>query len=324
MNDRVPGRAITTVVGLVVPLAITAASAAVALSWRDDLPDPVASHWSPDGVDGFSSLDAVVGWFVVGSLALIALGWGIAFFLGNAAVTRRLGIGTSVGLATFLGALLLGTLDVQRGLADAAATPDIDPQISLAMVVGVAAGVLASLVVRPDPHQPATEPLPAGAPTVELADDVRAAWVQHVHSTSLFWIGGTVAVGLAVLGVLTGIAGILVPIGVVVGLLVATLSSFTVTVDARGLTARGPLGWPRLAVPLDEVVEARVVAVRPLAEFGGWGYRVGRGGKVGLVMRAGESIEVTRTGGRAAVVTVDDAQTGAALLNTLASRSRVV
>ena len=60
-----------------------------------------------------------------------------------------------------------------------------------------------------------------------------------------------------------------------------------------------------------------------MAEFGGWGYRVGRGGRVGVVLRTGEALQVQRTGGRAFVVTVDDAATGAALLNTLAARSRV-
>ena len=73
---------------------------------------------------------------------------------------------------------------------------------------------------------------------------------------------------------------------------------------------------------IEEVEEAVVVQVNPLREFGGWGIRTGVGGRIGVVMRGGEALEVVRTGGRRVVVTVDDAATGAALLNTLAGRAR--
>ncbi|QGQ19748.1 hypothetical protein GC089_11580 [Cellulomonas sp. JZ18] len=109
---------------------------------------------------------------------------------------------------------------------------------------------------------------------------------------------------------------------VVLAALLAAMSVFRVRVDAAGLTARSALGWPTLRVPLEEVEEARTVTVDPLADFGGWGYRVGAQGRVGVVLRRGEGLEVRRTGGRATVVTVDDAATAAALLNTLADRSR--
>jgi hypothetical protein len=59
-----------------------------------------------------------------------------------------------------------------------------------------------------------------------------------------------------------------------------------------------------------------------LREFGGWGYRVGTDGTVGIVVRTGEGLRIRRTGDRSLVVTVDDAATGAALLNTLADRAR--
>ena len=55
---------------------------------------------------------------------------------------------------------------------------------------------------------------------------------------------------------------------------------------------------------------------------GGWGLRVGRGGRTGLVVRSGQALEVERTGGRIVVVTVDDAARGAALLTAVAARGR--
>lgn len=52
-------------------------------------------------------------------------------------------------------------------------------------------------------------------------------------------------------------------------------------------------------------------------EFGGWGLRLSVDRRFGVVLRAGEAIEVTRANGKRFVVTVDDAGTGAALLEAL-------
>ncbi|OMQ13877.1 hypothetical protein A7K94_0220525 [Modestobacter sp. VKM Ac-2676] len=75
-------------------------------------------------------------------------------------------------------------------------------------------------------------------------------------------------------------------------------------------------------MPLAEVAEAGVTDVRPFRTFGGWGYRVGRDGRAGVVLRAGAALEVVRGNGRRFVVTVPGAAQAAALLNTLATRQR--
>ncbi|MCZ0980282.1 hypothetical protein O1L60_18300 [Streptomyces diastatochromogenes] len=59
--------------------------------------------------------------------------------------------------------------------------------------------------------------------------------------------------------------------------------------------------------------------ISALGDFGGWGYRV-RAHRTGVVVRSGEALVVRRTGGREFAVTVPDARTAAALLNTLAER----
>ena len=144
--------------------------------------------------------------------------------------------------------------------------------------------------------------------TAEADDAVQDAWLRLSRSDAReidnlgAWLTTVVAVVLAVV--------------------VMSMSRFSVVVDRRGLVVRGVLGVPRVVVPLDEVVRAGAVQISPFADFGGWGYRVGRAGRIGVVVRTGEAIEVERTGGRSFVVTVDDAATAAALLNTLAARSR--
>lgn len=106
-----------------------------------------------------------------------------------------------------------------------------------------------------------------------------------------------------------------VPLLVVVVLLAAF--RIRVRADASGFTVRGLLGWPRIRVPLREIAGVTLVEVNPLSHFGGWGIRMGlTGRRTGVVLRAGEAIEVARRSGRSLVVTVDDARAAAGVLAT--------
>jgi len=58
-----------------------------------------------------------------------------------------------------------------------------------------------------------------------------------------------------------------------------------------------------------------------MTQFGGWGIRLGLDGRLGVVLRRGDAIQIERAGTRTLVVTVDDAATGAALLKALAARA---
>ncbi len=98
------------------------------------------------------------------------------------------------------------------------------------------------------------------------------------------------------------------------------LARVRVTVDRRGLTVRPALvPRPRVRVPLDEIAGATARDVDPVSEFGGWGYRV-RPRRTGVVLRSGEALVVRRDNGHEFAVTVSDAHTAAALLNTLVER----
>ena len=103
---------------------------------------------------------------------------------------------------------------------------------------------------------------------------------------------------------------------------IAVTAQFVVTAGPRGLVVRSALGWPRLTVPASELATAGVVAVDPMADFGGWGIRwvIGpnRKGRWGVVTRRGPGLEVVRRDGRSIVVTVDDAGTAAAVLEAYA------
>ncbi|WP_426595151.1 DUF1648 domain-containing protein [Cellulomonas sp. McL0617] len=320
VRPDVPQRGLTTLLGLVVPLAIAAAAALLALSWRSELPDPVATHWGRDGVNGVGSLTGQVVVLTLVAVLCTVGGWALAFFVGRASSVRRIGVGTSLGMTTFLSGLLLATLQPQKGLSDAYQAPDAVGAVAAVALVALVVAALGALAVRPDPPRPSTTPVQAPDGLV-LPADARVAWVQHVRTVALGWIAVGVGACVVVIGIATDTAVLLVPLGVLIAALLATFASFTVTVDGRGLTARGTFGWPRLVVPLSEIEGVAVTQVRPLRDFGGWGYRVGRQGRVGIVARAGDAVEVRRTGARIVVVTVDDASTGATLLQALAARA---
>ncbi len=106
-----------------------------------------------------------------------------------------------------------------------------------------------------------------------------------------------------------------------VGVLLVSFARPSVAVDRRGITVSGMLPWPRVHVPLDRIEAAASRDIRPLAEYGGWGYRI-RPGRTGVMIRSGEGIVARLADGRDFAVTVDDSATAAALLNTLIDRRR--
>lgn len=314
-----PHRLASTVLTLVVPLLLALVAVGVALSWRSRLPDPVAVHWpATGGPDGFGSLtEALV---PLAFLPLFAGGmWALAFFAGHEALVRRIAAASSLGMATMMSAVTVGLLAAQLDLADARDTGPVDAVLGLGLLAGAVGATLGALLVRRNAPAPATEPVDPTAPRAELSPTERAVWSRTVTSRAGAWVGGAAVLTTTTLAIGTPVM-LVVPVAL--GLLLVVMLVVRVTVDTRGLVARSPLGWPTVRIPLDEVVAARVTQVDPFGEFGGWGYRVAVGGRVGLVLRKGEGIEVERTGGRVTVVTVDDAAQGAALLNTLADRAR--
>ena len=320
--STVPHRALTCVLTLALPAALVGTTLAVAAAWSDELPDPIAVHFGSTGADGFASLAGLL-WPSVALTSVVAvLSWALGYFWGRTAVVRRIAAGTAVGMAALLAALSIGIMDLQRGLTDAADTGSVGPVLGVAFVVGILGAAAGAWLMPGDTHQPTEAQIPDDATRVALGATETAAWVARAQSRTTLVVGGAATVLVLAITALTQLWAVAI-VAVAVLALVLAMARFSVVVDRRGLTVRSTLGWPRVSIPLDEVLRAEVVEVTPFGEFGGWGYRVGRGGRVGIVLRGGDGLQVERSGGRSFVVTVDDAATGAALLNTLAARPRV-
>ncbi|HEX5203135.1 DUF1648 domain-containing protein [Paractinoplanes rhizophilus] len=303
-------------------LVLLAVAAIVVWSWRDDLPDPIASHWGAGSApDGFSSPGVFVLAIAVMVVVLCALFGAIGWHWGSSAATRRMAAASSVWIGGFGACLLVFTLGPQRGLDDATLARLPGWALAATLLLPLVPAVVAALLVPGDRHAPATGPVAADAARIALAGGERAVWIRRADGGTGLVVGAIAIAGLVLLAVaLRQWALLAAP--VLLAVVFAAMFGFTVRVDATGLTVRSLVGWPGTHIPADEVERASVTEVRPFRQFGGWGWRVGRGGRVGVVLRAGDALLVERTGGRSFVVTVDDAATGAALLNTLADRAR--
>jgi hypothetical protein len=223
--------------------------------------------------------------------------------------------------ALFLSLMTLGTLYIQRGLADARDVGGIDEVLFVAIIGSLLPAIVVGVLVPGDPGLPAKDAIAADAPRATLADGERTTWIGNADAGSAIGVAVLAVAAVLALVVVTRVWALLIVVGLI-GILIASMLRWVVRVDGTGLTVRSALGWPRLRVPLDEVVRADVIEVRPLRDFGGWGLRVGRGGRVGVVLRRGEALLVERTGGRSVAVTVDGAATAAGVLNALADLAR--
>ena len=245
MNTRSPR---TRTVGFVVTgvgLAILAAATGVALTWRDELPDPVATHWGVSGApDGFMSLGASLA-VISGLGALLVVGFGLFTALrGQSAVNRRLGAATVIWLALFLALLQLGSLDLQRGLADARDAGGISGVLTVAFLGSLLPALLVAFLLPGDPRQPATAPVAADAPRVPLGAGERAVWIGNTDAGPGIVVGALSVVVVTVLALVSGEWFLLGVAALLVALLVA-MFAFTVRVDAAGLSVRSAAGWPR-------------------------------------------------------------------------------
>lgn len=321
-HRTVPFRGRTTILALGFPLAVVAATAAIAWSWRSELPDPIAVHWGTNGPDGFGGFSSHVLGLTIVPVATSILLWALGCFAGRASFTRRIAVGMSVWFALFFTGIDLATLTVQRGVADARDAGSISTPLAIVFVVAASAAAAAAWLSPADPRLPTTRLVPPTAARLELRPGELATWTRDITFRSFVGSVAAVVAGVAIIGLISHAWVLAVVVGLLIGLSLAFFTQWTVSVDDAGLEVRSALGRPRFIIPLDEVEMAEVVQVRPLAEFGGWGIRSGKGGRVGVIIHAGPALQVHRSGGRIFLVTVDDAGAGAALLNTLAERAR--
>lgn len=317
-------------VALILPAVLTLIAIVVQLMMLPMLPDTVASHWTASGTaDGFAPswlnplMTAVLGLGIPALLALAALP---GLRRGDRGTSYRLLGALSAATSVLMATLLTWTLVIQLGLDDVAdATLPFWPTMVVIMGLTVGSGVAAWFAQPRDYPQ---EPVVPGVVPLDLEPGERAVWMRTVSIARTALITMVLAVilvtGLAVgswvVGATTGVSWVLTGAAALLIALTATTACFHVRVDADGLHVESVLGVPRFRVPLESVDGVAAVEVNPMGDFGGWGLRLGLDGRFGVVLRTGPALQVARRGKRTLVVTVDDAETAAALLEALVER----
>jgi hypothetical protein len=294
--------------GVVVGVVLAVVAVAVAPA----LPDRVATHFAADGApDGWGSPWTVL-WITAVAVAAAVVCGVLALRFRD----RR----TAALLVLVVNALAAALAAVW--IAVAVTNTSGDPTfpwwwvgIVLAAMVVVSVPPVVALV-RAAPPVPAFDVAP-----LAVGPGARVAWRA---STGAWWFAalGVAVVALGVLCVVVtapGSVGGAVVSGVLFGL--AALSALVLarvecTVDRRGLRLTST--WtriPLMRVPLDRIDSCGWEQVSP-GQWGGWGYRIsGRG--VAYVVRSGPGLVARLGGGGARMVTVADAERGAAALGAL-------
>lgn len=318
-TDVVRARRAFVWVGLVAPIVIAAASAALMLVWQPDLPDQITTHWGPNGPDGFAGPMLFV-WTQIGLGIALPLLMTIPVLLMMRRAwgpTCRFLAALSLGTAALLAVASLGSVAMQR--------ESVDVGFGIGAVMAVAFGALIVLGLLGWVLQPkvtvSTQNEPA-ATQLQLEPGQRAAW----FGTAAMARSGVITLSISVLILLAttawtmatdaGTGWILAIVTIVLIALILTTLVFRVRVNSSGLRVRSVAGWPQWNIAASEITDVKVVHVTPMAEFGGWGLRIAVDGRMGVVLRTGEALQVTRTTGRVFVVTLDDARTAASVLLT--------
>ncbi|NJI59533.1 MULTISPECIES: hypothetical protein [Microbacterium] len=323
-------------VGVIIPLTILAVSAVIVAFWLPEIPEPAAIHWSDDGVNGFGpgwTYLAILGGIAVMVIAFALLAWFAHRLPQNGqpvpaadaerpqwSITARFLGAMNLGTVALISLITLVGVDAQRGLADAADTPDIGFEVLIGFVL-MAGGVALGWFLQPATPLPDTSRSESPADPLPTSATERLVWIgtATIARSGLAVLGGAVllACALAAIMIATGAGGVLTAVimlvtcAILIAALVTTFA-FRVRIGPAGLLVRSLAGWPKIEIPTVDVASVRAIDVDPFAEFGGWGLRYGLDGRYGVVLRRGEALEVTRVGGRRFVVTVDDAQTAAA------------
>lgn len=319
-------------VAVVAPVVFVTVGVITLLVWSPSLPDQVATHWGPSGADAFGPAIGYL-WILLGVglglPALMAITTLVAVGAHWGGAPRLMGA-LGAGLAALAMTMTLGSLAIQRGLADPTAAPTDVPGIG--GVIGLSFAALLIVGAAAWAVQPRVLPEPARTleprHTVHVAEGERVVWLATTSmpraavAALLLLLVGLVALAAFMLG--TGVEGgwVVAAVVIVVTVALAATTVFRVRVTPEGFAARALLGWPRVTIPLDEIESARAVDISPFGDFGGWGWRIAVDGRTGIVMRRGSAVEITRRDKRPFIVTIDGAAEAAALLQTYVDHGR--
>ncbi len=300
-----------------IPLGIVVAAEIVIIAVGAGNNRPLIVHWG-------AGSDRTGPWWTY-AILVAAIGFPVIAFIGFfiARATRMAGMNAWMP-AIAMGITVFHTIGMGVGSVVFNASP-LAPALPLGAGAVLAIGTALLTWWLLPREQAATETTDA-AEVLPVRSGEIAAWTGRVELPSWFMAIIATVAGVLIMGGISLLLTVgprlwpifLAPTVLLVVLLVT--SQFVVTAGPRGFMVRSVIGWPRLQVPAANIEKAGVIAVDPVADFGGWGFRWVIGpthkSRWGVVTRRGPGLEVFRRDGRSIVVTVDDPGTAAAVIET--------
>ncbi|MDJ0498181.1 MAG: DUF1648 domain-containing protein [Acidimicrobiia bacterium] len=292
--------------GVVPGLLLALIALPFALYWNE-LPNPMATHWDLGGTPN-GSMPPLVLLLLLAAL-YIAVYWAITRVLARTPYEGPSFIAGLFGIGGLLAAISWSSIQVNREEASWETATGFG-LLEILLTVGIALGLGAIGWALAGGRSIERTPPAAAVPTLDLDRPSAAVWSSRGNGLILQVVGAVlILIGLATWGWSTLI---LIALGVVV----LVFAEVRVTVAQRGVVVSlGWLGVPSWTVPMDVIERAEVEQVNPMA-YGGWGYRL-RPGVRAIVTRGGESLRLVRAEKADLVLTVDDAATGAGVINSM-------
>lgn len=325
-------RLLAYLLGGVAPLCLAGLALGVPVMYWSNLPSRIADHWNLSGRPNGSqpkivALGIALALVVVGASALIT--WmtlmlklsrnpstaepvrsPVRSMAGLLATGLMLsGAGTAISLS-----MTLSNLDVNSWQ-----TAHQDPLGFIPLIAGplALAAVGVGLVRRIITSVSSSGVALSDFPRLGLTDSEEALWLSGARCT---WAAPSSLVGLVGAGVLWLLGGHVLAVSIVaVSLGFLELSSVRVAASAVGVMVRyGPFAWPVTRIPLKRIARAEPLDLAPLS----WGYRgsLSMFGTAAVMVRRGPTLRLHLKDNKTLLVTVDDAVTGAALINDQVQR----
>ena len=271
------------------------------------LPDPVATHWGFGGEPNGSMPLALTPLLQIGIVAIGLLTTSLFRVEGEPTAEAFAMVGLMGGLGFVLN---ISLVQLNWGAETWTDAGGFTMWHLAAVLVGAFLGGVAGYVLGRRWY-PVKETAGVAGPIVDVADGERVAWVGRTAVRwPVFLLGGAAVIFVLIPGWGRWLALLFVLLTILFLQVEANVNNDGVRIRLSGI--------PVKKYPLADIGSARAIDLEPAA-WGGWGWRASPNGWA-IVLRRGDALELTLSNGRLFAVTVDDAATGAALVNGLVAR----
>ena len=283
------------------PLAAGLVAGAWMFTAAGNLPDPLASHWGPDGVDGYMSLPghAAIAVLVGGGSGALLAGLSIAA-RATSLLLARIGVGFGLAFGIAMTGLAVAVVAGQIGLDDASQASASAPVIWTSVLLAAVAGGVLGWLYRPAEVERLQSPEtreqsnaasgPLRSATARAAAAAQQSLAVNVSMGPVKWLL-TMGIGAVVTLSLVFILPPLGLLGIPAAALMLVFCQGKIVIDPGGVRVLAGGFWKLMPLSYEEIRGESVEDIIAM-DFGGWGYRL-TGGSVGFIMRSGPALILT-------------------------------